>query len=82
MSELSASVVLISPDEASRRNLRRALEAQRVTILREFATYPSYAHLPAVLDSDSDAFVVEMDSDPDIAMDLVEAIVPGSRRPQ
>ena len=74
MSELSSSVVLISPDEASRRNLRRALEPPRVTVLREFTTYPSYAHLPAVLDSDSDAFVVEMDSDTDIAMDLVEAI--------
>jgi pilus assembly protein CpaE len=74
MVELNSSVVLISPDEAGRRNLRRALEAQRATILREFAVYPSYAHLPAILDFDSDAFIVEMDSDPDIAMDLVEAV--------
>jgi len=74
MLELNSSVVLISPDETSRHNLLRALEAQRVTVLREFTAYPGYAHLPAVLDSDSDAFVVEMDSDPDIAMDLVEAI--------
>src|SRR5665811_1600705 len=71
MLELSSSVVLIAPDEAGRRNLRRALDAQRATILREFTVYPSYAHLPALLDFDSDAFVVEMDSDPDIAMDLV-----------
>jgi pilus assembly protein CpaE len=74
MLELNSSVVLISPDEAGRRNLRRALEAQRANILREFSVYPSYAHLPALLDFDSDAFVVEMDSDPDIAMDLVEAV--------
>ena len=74
MLDSNSSVVLISPDEAGRSNLRRALEAERVTILREFTVYPSYAHLPAVLDSDSDAVVVEMDSDPDIAMDLVEAI--------
>jgi len=70
----NSSVVLIAPDEAARRNLRRALDAQRATILREFDIYPSYAHLPALLDSDSDAFVIEMDSDPDIAMDLVEAV--------
>jgi pilus assembly protein CpaE len=70
----NSSVVLISPDEAARRNLRRALDAQRATILRELTVYPSYAHLPALLDSDSDAFLVEMDSDPDIAMDVVEAI--------
>ena len=74
MLELNSSVVLIAPDEAGRRNLRRALEAQRTTILREFIVYPSYAHLPALLDFDADAFVVEMDSDPDIAMDLVEAV--------
>ena len=74
MVELNSSVVLVAPDEAGRRNLRRALEAQRATILREFAVYPSYAHLPALLDFDSDAFIVEMDSDPDIAMDLVEAV--------
>ena len=74
MLDSNSSVVLISPDEAGRSNLRRALEAERVTILREFTVYPSYAHLPAVLESDSDAVVVEMDSDPDIAMDLVEAI--------
>jgi len=74
MLEPNASVVLISPDESCRRNLRRALETQRATILREFTVYPSYAHLPALLDCDSDAFVVEMESDPDIAMDLVEAV--------
>jgi pilus assembly protein CpaE len=74
MQELNYSVVLISPDETGRRNLQRALEAQRATILREFTAYPSYAHLPALLDSDADAFVVEMDSEPDIAMDLVEAV--------
>jgi pilus assembly protein CpaE len=74
MLEPNSSVVLISPDEASRHNLHRALEAERATVLQEFTAYPGYALLPAVLDSDSDAFVVEMDSDPDIAMDLVEAI--------
>jgi pilus assembly protein CpaE len=74
MLELNSSVVLISPDESSRLSLRRALEAQRVSVLQEFTVYPGYAHLPAVLDYDSDAFVVEMDSDPDIAMDLVEAL--------
>jgi pilus assembly protein CpaE len=70
----NSSVVLISPDEAARRTLRRALDTQRATILRELSVYPSYAHLPALLESDSDAFLIEMDSDPDIAMDVVEAI--------
>lgn len=74
MQEIKFSVVLVAPDESGRRNLRRALEAQGATILREFTAYPSYAHLPELLDSDTDAFVVEMDSEPDIALDLVETV--------
>ena len=72
--DLNPSVVLIAPNDGHLRSLRRALEAQRATILREFNVYPNYAHLPAVLEADCDAFVVEIDSDTDIAMDLVEAI--------
>jgi pilus assembly protein CpaE len=79
MLELNSTVVWISPNETSRRNLRRALEAQRATVLREFSVYPSYAHLPELIDIDCDGFVVEVESDPDIAMDLVEAIC--TRRP-
>jgi pilus assembly protein CpaE len=74
MTDLNPSVVLIAPNEAHCRSLRRALEAQRTTILREYNIYPSYAHLPQVLEADCDAFVVEIDTDMDLAMDLVEAI--------
>ncbi len=71
---VNPSVVLISPDAGCRRTLRRTIEAQRATILQEFTTYPTYAHLESVLELDCDAFVVEIDSDIDIAMDLVEAV--------
>lgn len=77
MTDVNPTVVLIAPNDGHLRNLRRALEAQRTTILREFSVYPSYAHLPAVLEADCDAFVVEIDSDVDVAMDLVEAICAG-----
>jgi pilus assembly protein CpaE len=50
------------------------MEAQRATVLREFPAYPTYAHLDSVLELDCDAVVVEIDSEIDIAMDLVEAI--------
>jgi pilus assembly protein CpaE len=71
---VNPSVVLISPDEVSRRLLRRSVEAQRATILREFTLYPSYAHLDSVIDLDCDAFLVEIDSEFEIAMELVEAV--------
>ena len=74
LTDVNPSVVLIAPNEALRRNLRRALEAQRTTILHEYTAYPSYGHLPGVLEAEGDAFVIEIDSDIDVAMDLVEAI--------
>ncbi len=74
MLALNSSVVLICPDETGRRNLSRACDGQRATILREFTAYPSYAQLPSLLEFDCDAFLVEVDSDADVALDLVEAI--------
>ena len=71
---VTPSVVLISPNEASLRLLRRSVEAQRATVLREFTIYPNYAHLDSVAELECDAFVVEVDSDFDIAMDFVEAV--------
>jgi pilus assembly protein CpaE len=71
---LNPSVILISPNEVSLRLLRRSVEAQRATVLREFPIYPSYAHLDSVAELECDAFVVEIDSDFEVAMDIVEAV--------
>ena len=74
VTDVNPSVVLIAPNEGHLRNMRRALQERRATILREFSIYPGYAHLSALLEADCDAFVVEIDSDMEAAMDLVEAI--------
>ena len=71
---VNPSVVLISPNKESLRLLRRSMEAQRATVVQEFPSYPTHAHLESVMELDCDAVVVEIDSDLDIAMDLVEAI--------
>jgi pilus assembly protein CpaE len=76
---INPSVILISPDDGQLRLLRRTMEAQRATIVREFPVYPAYAQLNAVLELECDAVVVEIDSELDVAMDLVEAI--GARKP-
>jgi pilus assembly protein CpaE len=76
---INPSVILISPDDGQLRVLRRTMEAQRATIVREFPVYPAYAQLNAVLELECDAIVVEIDSELDVAMDLVEAI--GARKP-
>jgi pilus assembly protein CpaE len=74
VTDVNPSVVLIAPNDGHLRNIRRALQERRATILREFSIYPGYAHLSALLEADCDAFVVEIDSDMEAAMDLVEAI--------
>jgi pilus assembly protein CpaE len=71
---VNPSVVLISPDEERLRLLRRTMEAQRATIVREFSAYPTYANLNGLLDLECDAVVVETDSELEVAMDLVETI--------
>jgi pilus assembly protein CpaE len=71
---VNPSVALISPGEEQLRLLRRAIEAQRATIVREFSAYPTYAQLDAILELECDAVVVEIDSELDVAMDLVETI--------
>jgi pilus assembly protein CpaE len=71
---LNPSVILICPNAQNLAAVRRSLEAQRATIVQAFADYPLYTQLDTVLELDSDAIVVEIDSDPDVALDLVEAL--------
>jgi len=68
------TVVLICPDEAERRMLTRALVMQGAAIASTYDAYPAYHELPAIVDLECDAFVIELDTDADIGLDLVEVI--------
>jgi len=70
----NASVVLICPDEAHRRTLTQALEAQHSNIAATLTVYPNYNHLLTLVDLEFDAAVVELDTDSDAALNVVEAI--------
>jgi len=70
----TASVVLICPNEAHRTMLVRALEGQHANVLSELTLYPAYNHLMTILDVDCDAFIVDVDTDLEVGLDLVEAI--------
>src|ERR1051326_5292199 len=72
--QTNANIVLICPDEAHRRSLTQALEAQHSTIAATLTVYPNYNHLLTLVDLDFDAAVVELDTDSDAALDVVEAI--------
>jgi pilus assembly protein CpaE len=68
------SVVLVVPDEGRRRAVARAFSGQQATIAREFGSYPNLGHLSKVTDSDCDVIVIDLDSDPETALDLIESV--------
>jgi pilus assembly protein CpaE len=71
---IPAAVVLISPGEVHRRKLQQALDIHRSRVAAEVALYPSYNNLTTILDVECDAFLIEIDTNSDAALDLVETI--------
>jgi len=67
------AIVVISPDEGRRRALARSLQGQHAAITREFSAYPNIAHLSKVTDLECDVVVIDLDADPEVALDLLES---------
>lgn len=68
------SVALIGPDEQRRNAVARALAGSQANVTREFSSYPELDDVPHLLESDYDVIIVDLDSDPEHALDLVEHI--------
>lgn len=69
------SVALIGPDEQRRKAVATALaESQQAKITREFSTYPDLDYVPRDLEEKYNVVIVELDSNPEYALDLVEHI--------
>jgi pilus assembly protein CpaE len=66
------SVALIGPDEIGRKAMVHALTGSQAKVTREFAAYPELDDIPRLLEADHDVIVVELDSNPEHALDLVE----------
>src|SRR3954451_6681053 len=70
----SLSLVLISPDEQRRRSMAQAMAGSQATVACEIAKYPEIDELGGILEADHDAVVVDLDPDPERALDAVENI--------
>jgi pilus assembly protein CpaE len=69
------SVLLIGPDEQRRRAIVEALSASPVGIIREHFSYPSdLDELPRMLDQQCDVVIVDLDSNAEYALEVVEGI--------
>ena len=68
------SVALIGPQEQRRKAVASALAGSQASVACEFTSYPGFDDVPLMLDPGYDVIIVELDSDPEQALDLVEHI--------
>lgn len=67
-------VALIGPEEPSRNAVARSLRGSQARVTRELTSYPSLDEVPMLLESNYDVVIIELDSDAEHALDLVEAL--------
>jgi len=68
------SVALIGPEERRRRPLAAALQEVQTSVTKVFAAYPELDDLPQLLEHDYDVIILDLDSNTEHALDLVENI--------
>jgi pilus assembly protein CpaE len=68
------SVALIGPTESRRRPIASALATVHGSTIKEYSQYPEIDDLPKLLEPGHDVIVIELDSDPEYALELVESI--------
>ena len=68
------SAALIGPEELRRHAVAEALAGSQARIVRELKAYPGLDDLPRLLEVHYDVVIIELDTDPEHALDLVEAI--------
>src|SRR6185437_7759770 len=72
LSMSALSVVLIGPDEQRRRAIVKALAGPQARIAREIERYPEMDDLADIIEADYDVVMVDLDPNPEQALDVVE----------
>jgi pilus assembly protein CpaE len=68
------SLLLIGPQDGRRRAIAKALSGPQAKVARELGYYPQVDDLAEILEADHDAVIIDLDPDPERALDLVENI--------
>jgi Flp pilus assembly CpaE family ATPase len=69
------SIALIGPNDERRRAASDVLARSQSGVIREFSTYPpSLSDVPKLLEQHYDVIVIDLDSNPEYALELVETI--------
>lgn len=69
------TVALIGPEESRRRDLAVAISGPQATVSKEFREYPSLDDVPQLVEAGYHIIIIELDTNPEQALDLVEHIV-------
>src|SRR5580704_10208989 len=68
------SIALIGPEEYRRKPIASALASLQGGVTREFSFYPELDDVQRLLEDNYDVIIVELDSNPEYALELVENI--------
>lgn len=69
------TLVLIGPDDQRRRAVADALSGCPIGAIREYSAYPAdLDELPRILEQQCDVVIVDLDGDPEYALEVVESI--------
>jgi pilus assembly protein CpaE len=68
------SVALIGAEDRRRHAVAQALAGAQASVTRELSSYPELDDVPRLLEADHDVIIVELDGNPEHALDLVESI--------
>jgi pilus assembly protein CpaE len=68
------SVALIGPEESRRREIAIAVAGPQANVAREFRAYPQLDDVPPLLEAGYDIIIIDLDTNPETALDLIEHI--------
>lgn len=68
------SVALIGPEESRRRDLAVAIASPQAIVAKEFREYPGLDDVPQLAEAGYQVVIIELDTNPEQALDLVEHI--------
>lgn len=72
------SIALIGPDDSRRREVAMAVTGPQATVAREFRTYPELDDVQQLIDAAYNIVIIDLDSNPEQALDLIEHICSNS----
>jgi pilus assembly protein CpaE len=74
LSMSALSLVLIGPHDERRRAVAKALAGPQASIARELTRYPQVDDLAKLMEADHDVMVIDLDPNPELALDVVENV--------